>query len=302
MIMGGSIMQKIDIHVHTSMFKGIPRRGSNTVLASPDELMEMYRRLGVEKGVILPGISVECSFQLQSNEEVMAIAQKWPNKFDWFCNIDPRMGGNTPDYDLSYFIKYYKDRGAKGLGEIESNLHFDDPYVENLFYHCEKNEMPVLFHIAPEQGSGNYGLIDDLKLPRLEKALAKYPRLMFIGHSQPFWAEIGDDATEENRNDYPTGKIAKEGRLVELMRKYPNLYGDLSAGSGYNALAKDPEFAFDFIEEFQDRLYFGTDICAPTDDMRLSFWLDDAVEAGKISEQAYAKVSRENAIKHLGIH
>lgn len=85
------------------------------------------------------------------------------------------------------------------------------------------------------------------------------------------------------------------------MRKYPNLHGDLSAGSGYNAVTRDPEFGYDFLEEFQDRLYFGTDICAPENDMRLSYWLDDAVESGKISREAYEKISRENAINNIGI-
>ena len=65
--------------------------------------------------------------------------------------------------------------------------------------------------------------------------LAKYPNLTVIGHSQPFWSEISADVTEKNRNSYPKGKVIP-GRTVELFRKYPNLYGDLSpsAGSGFN--------------------------------------------------------------------
>lgn len=297
-------MKKIDIHVHTKMFKGIPRKEGNTTYASPEELIEMYKPIGVEKGIILPGGAVECATQLQSNEEVMALVEKYPDSFDWFCNIHPRMGGNSPDYDLSYFISYYKERGAKGLGEVTANFYFDDPFAENLFYHCQKTKMPLLFHIAPQVG-GYYGLADDLGLPRLEKALAKFPDLIFIGHSQPFWAEIGNDTTEENRNSYPKGKIPKEGRLVELMRKYPNLHADLSAGSGHNAITRDPEFGYDFLEEFQDRIYFGTDICAPENEgapfLGLSRWLDEAAESGKISSEAHKKISRENAKSNLGI-
>jgi hypothetical protein len=41
------------------------------------------------------------------------------------------------------------------------------------------------------------------------------------------------------------------------------------------------------MEEFQDRLYYGTDICDPHDIndpmLKLSSWLDNAMEAGKIS-------------------
>ena len=93
--------------------------------------------------------------------------------------------------------------------------------------------------------------------------------------------------------------------LVELMRKYPNLHADLSAGSGHNAVTRDPEFGYDFLEEFQDRIYFGTDICAPENEdatfLQLSRWLDKAVETGKISREAYNKVSRENAVNNIGI-
>jgi predicted TIM-barrel fold metal-dependent hydrolase len=157
--------------------------------------------------------------------------------------------------------------------------------------------MPVLFHIGPQVG-GCYGIVDDLGLPRLEKMLKKFPGLQFIGHSQPFWAEIGADATEANRNSYPTGKVVP-GRLIELFELYPNLYGDMSAGSGFNAVARDPEFGYAFIEKYQDRLYFGTDICAPENDMQLSFWLDEAVQNKKISQTAYEKVCRGNALKLL---
>jgi predicted TIM-barrel fold metal-dependent hydrolase len=159
--------------------------------------------------------------------------------------------------------------------------------------------MPLTFHIGPTLG-GCYGLVDEIGLKRLEKELAKFKNLVFLGHSQAFWAEIGTNVDEISRCGYPTGKVVP-GRVVELFRKYENLYGDLSAGSGFNALSRDPEFGYDFIEEFQDRLLFGTDICAPENNMKLSFWLDDAVAGGKISQKAYRKVSRENAEKLLGL-
>ena len=288
-------MKKIDLHVHTIMKKGIMRMGTHTTFATPEELKAMYERLGIEKGVILPEINFECASHMQSNEDAYRIVQKYPDLFYWFCNIDPRMGSNNTKMDLSPVITGYKKLGAKGVGEVCANLYFDDPFMENLFYHCEKNDMPVLFHIGPQIG-GCYGIVDDPGLPRLEKVLKKFSGLHFIGHSQPFWAEIGSGLTKENRNGYPVGKV-NPGRLVELFDLYPNLYGDLSAGSGYNAVSRDPEFGYSFIEKYQDRLYFGTDICAPENDMKLSFWLDDALNIGKISKTAYEKVSRINALK-----
>lgn len=290
------MMKKIDMHVHTIMKKGIKRMGTDTTFTTPEELAVMYDKLGIEKGVLLPEINVECASHLQTNEDGYRIQQKYPDLFYWFCNIDPRMGNNDIHMNLTEIIESYKALGAKGVGEIAANLYFDDPFMENLFYHCEKTGMPVLFHIGPQIGDC-YGIVDDLGLPRLEKVLKKFPGLQFIGHSQPFWAEIGV-LTQKERNDYPTGKVVP-GRLIELLDNYPNLYGDLSAGSGFNAVSRDPEFGYSFIEKYQDRLYFGTDICAPENDMQLSFWLDEAVQNNKISQTAYEKVSRLNALKLL---
>ena len=146
------------------------------------------------------------------------------------------------------------------------------------------------------------GIVDELGLYRLEKMLAKHPKLKILGHSQPFWAEIGSDATNENRGGAPKGKV-NEGRLIELLRKYPNLCCDCSAGSGANALMRDREYAARFIEEFADRLYYGCDICAASNTHPFPFadFLDDMRAAGEISEENYRKLVRENAVKLLGL-
>ena len=53
--------------------------------------------------------------------------------------------------------------------------------------------------------------------------------------------------------------MIREGRIVELLRKYPNLYCDISANSGLIALSRDPEYAVSFITEFQDRILYARD-------------------------------------------
>jgi len=85
------------------------------------------------------------------------------------------------------------------------------------------------------------------------------------------------------------------------MRRYPNLYGALSAYSGYNALARDPDYAVQFLEEFQDRLLFGTDICIPDTPTPLVDFLLDLRKSGKISEEVFWKIARRNAVKLLGL-
>ena len=103
----------------------------------------------------------------------------------------------------------------------------------------------MTIHVSPRPNF-NYGIVDEIGLPRIERVLKKFPDLKLIGHSQPFWAEMSADLTEETRNAYPTGKVTP-GRLVQLMHECENLYCDLSAGSGGNALMRDPEHAVQFL-------------------------------------------------------
>ena len=187
-------IKKIDIHSHASKRVTIPRiDGSHLITA--DELLAMYDQLGVEKSVLLPIVSCEAQYQVISCEETMEIVEAHPDRFYWFCNIDPRALTYTTDANFSHMLNYYKSRGAKGVGELTSNVYFDDPLTMNLFAHCEACDMPVTFHIGDK--GGDYGLIDEIGLPRLENALKAFPKLRFFGHSQKFWAEIGGDLTPE---------------------------------------------------------------------------------------------------------
>jgi len=206
---------------------------------------------------------------------------------------------NAPDAPLDEMLFYYKERGCKGVGEVCANMPFDHPMMENLFRCCEKTGMVLTFHLSPTIG-GNYGIYDEPGLPLLEKALGKFPDLIFLGHSQPFWAEIGVVDPKE-RNGYPAGPIEKPGRVVELMRRYPNLHGDLSARSGFNAVSRDPVFGCEFMDEFQEKLYFGTDICAPGTETWLVDFLLTMRREKKISEDVFEKIAKSNAQKLLGL-
>ena len=59
----------------------------------------------------------------------------------------------------------------------------------------------------------------------------------------------------------PPGPIKRGGVTDKLLADYPNLFGDLAANSGNNALSRDPEFTADFLKRHQDKLIFGSD-CA----------------------------------------
>lgn len=298
-------LKKIDMHVHViSDTEGALLRKTGDTFCTPAQLLEIYDTIGVERGVILTAISPEFADERNTNREIYNIVKNDPAHFSWFCGIDPRFYTNSTETDFSAILNHYKSLGAKGVAELTCNLYFDDPLLMNLFAHCEKCEMPVTIHIGA-LGS-DYGVVDELGLPRLEKILKTFPKLQIIGHSQKFWSEIGSDVTEENRGGAPGGKVMPGGRVPELLRKYKNLTADLSAGSGFNALLRDPEFAYGFLEEFADQLYFATDICSPENAKHpirvgLSAFLDDAMEQGRISYAAYEKICRKNAEKLLGL-
>ncbi len=291
----------IDIHVHLRKHQTYLLKGKATY-STPEQLLRRYDTLGIEKAVILRGgVSPECGLQGQSIEEVFDICEKYPGRFIPFCNIDPRFMTNTPHAPLEEIIGYYKECGCKGIGELCANLPFLDPMVQNLFRKAEQvGDMPVTFHVAPFIG-GTYGLYDDPGLPQLEMTLMNFPGLKFLGHSTAFWAEIAELETPGERYLYPTSPVKKEGVVPKLFRRYGNLLGDLSAGSGYYALSRDPEYGARFLEEFQDRLFFGTDICEPDSDTPLVNFLLKLRDEGKITEEVFRKVARENAVKLLGI-
>ncbi|MFO7973232.1 MAG: amidohydrolase family protein, partial [Candidatus Hydrogenedentota bacterium] len=90
-------------------------------------------------------------------------------------------------------------------------------------------------------------------------------------------------------------------RLLELLRKYPNLLGDLSAGSGFGAISRDPEFGYGFMEEFQDRLFFGTDIANTPQELPIVPYFEKLKKELLISEEAYEKITWKNASRLLGL-
>ena len=147
-------------------------------------------------------------------------------------------------------------------GELKIRMMLDDWDAIRMYRFCGEKGLPVIVHIDYEFDRG-------VKYPRpnywygggidaFERAIAKCPETNFLGHAPGFWSHIsGDDLYDKNA--YPKGKVQPGGKLVEMLRKYPNLYCDMSAGSGCNALARDPDFAVDFLNEFQDRVLYGRD-------------------------------------------
>lgn len=297
----------IDIHAHAYR-KPVPHI---VQFCTAEELIKMYDKLGIEKGVLLPIVSPEI-YLPQANEDILDMAEKYPDRLIPFCNIDPRAMTNSADAPLDKLLSYYKEKGCKGLGEVMLNVPLMDPMVQNLFRHAENVGLPVIFD-GSDQVGGDFGLYDDPGLPQLEHTLQRFPDLIIFGHGPVFWSEIGRLETPGERaiifnlkghqvGRLPGGRIKNEGVVPILFRRYANLYGDLSDYTAYNAFARDDEYGPKFLTEFQDRIFFGTDICFPGMEIPMIDLLVSWRDTGKISEKVFQKVARENAVKLLGIN
>ena len=295
----------IDIHAHAYWkHPPIPVR-----FATPEEVLARYDELGIEKGALLPIVSPEV-YLPQSNEDILDMAAKYPDRFIPFCNIDPRALTNSADAPLGDLLRYYKDLGCKGIGEVMPNLPVMHPLMQNLFRHAEAVGLPVTTD-GSDQLNGDFGLYDDPGLPQLEHTLQKFADLSLLGHGPIFWSEIARLETPGERGfvfgprgqvgRLPVGPVKEEGVVPILMRRYPNLYGDLSDFTAYNAFNRDHDYGPRFLTEFQDRVLFGTDIVSPSMPLPLIDLLIEWRDTQRISEVVFNKVSRENAVKLLGL-
>ena len=277
----------IDIHTHFGriMLDKKPLK--------PNQLLQMMDREGIEKAVVLPIENPEEAYFYVTTEEVLKGCKRHPERLIPFCNVDPRRGASDTTTKFYEVIKEYVDRGCRGFGEALSGLWIDDPRLQEIYSACSNLKIPILIHLD------NLRNLDELGMPRFEEMIKKFLQLTFIGHGPHFWAEISSRVTKDEIGAYPKGEIKKGGALGKLLKKYPNLYGDLSAGSGYNALARDKEFAYKFLEDYQDKLLYGSDYLYSDQPIPQLEFLREAKRERKISKTAFKKITYENARRIL---
>ena len=292
----------IDMHAHIGdLRKSVDQQRTPMTV---DDLLRRLDREAIDRAVLLPwppcpeaivfpGLFADTPDIVSQIRAATAHA----DRLIPFGNADPRWGGNTADTDFGWLLDQFVDMGCVGMGEVSANITFDDPRTINLFRQCGERDLPVTIE-SSAPGVGHYGFIDDVGSPRLERLMQEAPGTVIIGHGPGFWSEMGSPLTVEDKAGYPGGPLENEGSLWRLFRTYPQLYADLSAGSGYNALTRDPKAGIRFIKEFQDRLMFGTDVCfanfqSPTP---IQVYLDKLVFEGTIDRAVYDKIAYINGL------
>jgi predicted TIM-barrel fold metal-dependent hydrolase len=158
---------------------------------------------------------------------------------------------DVPDLENAALeIERYLKRGAIVIAEQKFGLECDSAEMQKIYALAGAYDVPVLMHWQFKMY--NYGF------ERFHTMLEKFPRVKFLGPAQTWWGNVDRDYADQTVM-YPKGPVTSGGLTDCYLTDYPNMYGDLSAGSGLNALARDENFARDFVTRHQDKLLFGSD-------------------------------------------
>ena len=223
----------IDIHPHTD-YSG----------RTDEQLIAHQRTMGVTHTILLPagrffGLEAMCG----GNDRVAEIVRRLPREYSCFANEVPYL--SEAREELMRWLK----RGALGIGEQKFQLEADSRGIEIVADVAREFGVPVLLHFQFARYNTSFD--------RFHRMLEKYPAVNFIGHAQTWWANIGAKADQSVL--YPKGAVTPGGITDRLLADYPNMFGDLSAGSGLNALRRDEDHARAFLARHQDKLMFGSD-------------------------------------------
>ncbi len=226
----------IDCHLHINHFD-----------RSIKDTVAHIRATGTRRACILPLETGEGGVLLKS-QTVLDAFREYPREIIPFCQSDVR----KPDV-LERLTTYHR-LGCRGVGEQKEHLPLNDPRIDKLIALCDELDWPITIHFQDGKGGYNQGIAD-----HLEDYLKKYKRVRIIGHAQSWWAHISADVPPPEKTLYPTGPVKPGGLIDRLLGEYPNLYADLSAGSGFNALNRDKDFTAKFLERHHRKLLFGSD-------------------------------------------
>lgn len=253
----------------------------------PEHMLEWMDKYEIDKAVILPIESPEAGGPYRTTNECLEVGHEYPDRFIPFCVVDPRMRVYDRDKRELFVevIRQYIEEGARGFGEVKCEVPIDDERMQLLYEICGDHDLPMLFH------TDDQSMMDEVGLPNLERMLQEFPDTNFIMHSHGWWSHISADVEKEDlaRGANPEGSIKEGGRCDQLLTDYDNVYGDISAGSGWNALTRDKDYIQSFLESHHDQLLFGSDRLGSWDPPTTAFF-----DTFDLSDDAVANISHRN--------
>jgi predicted TIM-barrel fold metal-dependent hydrolase len=221
----------LDLHQHTP-YNNRPR---DLVLAHQDQHH-------VKTTVMLPGEGWMLKI-IGGNRECAVFQAAHSDRYVRFTSADP---AESRAVDV---LRGNIQRGAIGIGEMKYHVAVDSPEMHRVYKLAEEMQVPVLLHFEYETYNTGF--------ERFDKVLKAYPKVNFIGHAQTWWGNVSADLDQLDL--YPKGPVKPGGLTDKFLGDYANLYADLSAGSGLNAITRDPEFYRGFIARHSAKLLWGSD-------------------------------------------
>ncbi len=221
----------LDLHQHT-----------NYVGRTDEQLIAHQAVHGVTTTVLLAAAGWMLT-EAGDNASCAALQAQHPELFLRFACCDVAES-RTPDV-----LRGNIHRGAIGFGELKFKVAVDSPEMDRVYKLAQELGVPVLMHFEYEMYNTGF--------ERLESVLKAYPGVNFLAHAQTWWANISADVNPLDL--YPKGPVKPGGLSDRWLSDYPNLYGDLSAGSGANALTRDPDFTRGFLQRHARKLIWGSD-------------------------------------------
>jgi len=221
--------------------------------------------------------------------QILEACNRYPDRFvAGYCPCPSE--GNAPEL----FESAYHMHGVRVCGEWSYRMLLDDPRALELFHKVGELKCPVVLHLDVPYLPNDKG--QQIYQPHwygggvepLERTLQACPETIFIGHAPGFWRYISGDADSDSAT-YPRGQIVFGGEVQRLLDTYPNLYADLSAGSGLGALKRDTMHAQEFLNRYADRLLFGRD--QHGQDLQLF------LQSLELPEDVAAKIFSQNALR-----
>lgn len=220
-------------------------------------LIAHQKAMGVSQSILLPagtpmdrpsthhgksnGLAAKCF----GTDDARRLAQAHPDLFLWGAN-------EVTDVDnAAAEIEKWLKLGACIIGEQKFDVECDSAHSQKLYELASAYNVPILLHFQHQTYNRGY--------ERFHTMLAKYPKTVFIGHAQTFWGNI--DRAHDQKVLYPKGRVTPGGLTDRYLADYPNLYADMSAGSGLLALTRDEAHTTAFFERHQDKILYGSD-CA----------------------------------------
>ena len=202
-----------------------------------------------------------------------------PGHFVRSVSVDPARP------DAQQVLRDALRNGAVSIGELKYHLALNSPEMHRVYDVAAELGVPVMMHIQnfPHfEGEQPY----NTGYPEFGQVLKAFPKTTFIGHADLFWANISADVPTDR--GYPDGPVKPGGLTDKLLSDYPNLYADMSANSGNNALARDKDFTKDFLVRHKDKLIFGSD-CACADGNGAGISQGNNPEAARLAGKCVAR-------------